>query len=127
MKLLLRRQQESHGLISTTVTFRLHIRAGLTPEESEAVKRYKLGKTMLYEKYKLADPGSGLMGLASRLALKAMNLTISVDDLEKGKQIECKDIVEMLAAESQVMEAVEMFKKILDACRNFDGEQVIEL
>lgn len=126
MKLLLRRGQRASGLLTTTITFSLHVRAELTPEEKAAVAKYKLGQTMLYERNKVVDPGSGLLGLASRLAMAAVNLTILVDDLERGKKIDCKSIVEMLAVEVQVKEAAEMFKKILDACRFFDGEEVIE-
>ena len=126
MKLLLRRDQKS-GLLGGSITFVLSVRAELTPEESQNVKKYKLGKTMLYERSKLADPGSGLLGLASRLAFKAMNLTVSVDDLTGGKQIECKDVVEMLAVEEQIREASKTFKAVLEAAAHFGGEEVLEL
>lgn len=127
MKILLRRQQEGRGLMSTTIYFMLHVRADLTPEEKAAVKKYKLGKELLYERNKVSDPDASFIGIAAHLAKRAMNLTISVNDLEVGRRIDCKDIIEMLAVETQVMEAVQMFKKILDACRNFEGEEVLEL
>ena len=125
MKLLLRRDQKS-GLLGGSITFTLSVRAELTPEEAQNVKKYKLGKTMLYERAKLVDPGSGLLGLASRLAFKAMNLTVSVDDLTDGKQIECKDVVEMLAVEEQIREACQTFKAVLEAAAHFGGEEVLE-
>ena len=125
MKLLLRRDQKS-GLLGGSITFILNVRAELAPEEIQNIKKYKLGKTMLYERAKLVDPGSGLLGLASRLAFKAMNLTVSVDDLTDGKQIECKDVVEMLAVEEQIREASKTFKAVLEAAAHFGGEEVLE-
>lgn len=125
MKLLLRRDQKS-GLLGGSITFTLNVRAELAPEEIQNIKKYKLGKTMLYERVKVVDPGSGLLGLASRLALKAINLTVSVDDLTSGKQIECKDVVEMLAVEEQIREACQTFKAVLEAAAHFGGEEVFE-
>lgn len=125
MKLLLRRDQKS-GMLGK-VTFSLSVRAELTDEEKSHIKTYKLGETMLYERSKLIDPGSGLLGVASRMALKMINLTISVNDLENGKKVECKDIMEMLAVEEQIKEAAQNFRLILGAASTFGGEEVIEL
>ncbi|WP_374652305.1 hypothetical protein [Dongia sp.] len=126
MKLLLRRNQKS-GMLSSSITFTLDARAELADAESEAVKKYKMGKTMLYQKMELKDPGSGLMGLASRLAFKMMNITVTVDELVSGKHIECKDIIEMRAVEEQIKEACENFKAILDTAAHFGGEEVLEI
>jgi hypothetical protein len=109
------------------ISFVLDVRAELTDDEKSNVKKYKLGDTMLYERDKLADRGSGLLGLASRLAFKMINITVSVDDLSGGKQIECKDIVEMLAVEDQIREAAQTFKNVLAAAASFGGEEVVEL
>ena len=125
MKLLLRRNQKS-GLIGK-ITFVLDVRAELTPEEKNHIAKYKLGSTMLYERGKMTDPGSGLLGLASRLAFKMVNLTISVDDLSTGKQVECKDIVEMLAVEDQIKEACQTFQAVLKAAASFGCEEVVEI
>ena len=75
----------------------------------------------------LFDAGAGLLGVASRMALKMINLPISVSDLEKGKEVECKDIVEMLAVEEQIKEAAQTFRAVLGAASSFGGEEVIEL
>ncbi|MHB8256602.1 MAG: hypothetical protein ACYDHY_14375 [Acidiferrobacterales bacterium] len=125
MKLLLRRDQKS-GLIGK-VTFTLAVRAEITSEEQNNIKKYKLGDTMLYERMTMIEKGSGLLGLASRLAYKAINLTISVNDLSDGKKIDCKDIVEMLAVEDQIKEAAQTFKNVLQAAATFGGEEVVEL
>ena len=125
MKLLLRRDQKS-GLIGK-ITFVLDVRAELTGDEKNSVTKYKLGNTMLYEREKLIDKGTGLLGVASRLAFKMLNLSVSVDDLSEGKQIECKDIVEMLAVEEQIKEACHTFQAVLKAAGSFGGEEVIEI
>ena len=85
MKLLLRRDQKS-GMLSSKITFTLSVRAELTDEERANIRKYKLGDTMLYERAKI-EGGSGLLGVASRFALKMVNLSISVNDLENGKQV----------------------------------------
>jgi len=125
MKLLLRRNQKSSML--GKVTFTLSVRAELTEEEKASIKKYKLGDTMLYERMKTIDPGSGLLGLASRVAFKMINLSISVNDLEAGKDVECKDIVEMLAVEEQIKEAAQTFRSVLNAASSFGGEEILEL
>ncbi|HUW38485.1 MAG TPA: hypothetical protein VMV91_14265 [Rhodocyclaceae bacterium] len=127
MKLLLRRDQKSGMLGVGKVTFTLAVRAELTEEEKSNIKKYKLGETMLYERATLTDKGSGLLGVASRLAFKMMNLSVSVNDLSNGKKIDCKDIVEMLAVEDQIREAAQTFKNVLEAAAQFGGEEVIEL
>lgn len=125
MKLLLRRDQKS-GMMGKII-FTVSVRAELTEEEKADIKKYKLGDTMLYERAKIVDPGSGLIGLASRVAFKMINLTISVNDLEKGKTVECKDIVEMIAVEEQIKEAAHTFHNVLGAASTFGGEEVIEI
>ena len=125
MHLLLRRDQRSTML--GNVSFILEVRADITQEERAHISKYKLGSSLLYTKSELVDRGSGLLGLASRLAFKAMNISVSVDDLASGKRIECKDILEMLAVEGQIREAAITFKQVLDAAAHFGGEEVIEI
>lgn len=124
MKVLLRRDQKSSMM--GKISFLLHVRAELSEEEHAHVKKYKLGDTVLYERDKITG-GSGLLGVASRLALNMMNISVSVDDLQDGKQIECKSIVEMLAVEEQLREACQTFKAVLMAATHFGGEEVLEI
>jgi len=125
MKLLVRRDQRS-GLLGKVI-FALEVRADLSPEEQHAIDKYRLGDTVLYEKDTIVDPGSGLLGLASRVAFRAMNMSVSVKDLAHGKKLECKDIVEMLAVEDQVREAGKVFNAVLHAAMHFGGEEVVDL
>ena len=126
MKLLLRRDQKKAMLGMGSVVFQLDARAELTAQEREWITRYKMGKTVLYTKHEMLDKGSGLLGMASRLAFKAMNIEVTVDDLVNGKHIEVKDIVEMLAVENQLKEAAETFHDILQAAGHFGGEQAYD-
>lgn len=125
MKLLLRRDQRQ-GILGKVV-FTLEVRAELTQEEAAAISKYKLGDTVLYERNTMIDPGSGLLGLASRVAFRAMNMSLSVKDLTGGKKLECKDIVEMIAVEDQVKEAGKTFHSVLHTARLFGGEEVVDL
>jgi hypothetical protein len=126
MKLLLRRDQKPGMLGMGKVSFILEVRAQLSEEELASVKKYKLGETMLYERDKVVDPGFGLLGVASRLAFRMVNVSVSVNDLANGKKIECKDIVEMIAVEEQIKQAAQTFKSVLEAATRFGGEEVLE-
>ncbi len=126
MKLILKRSQKS-GMMTSKMTFMLNAQVQLTDDEKGALKKYKLGKEVVYSKVKLDIPIGGLAGVAARLAEKAMNITVTVDDLVNGKHLECKEITEMLAVEEQLLEASQVLKKILEAASHFEGEEVIEI
>lgn len=125
MKLLIRRDQRS-GLLGKVV-FTLDVRAEISPDELSNIRRYKLGETELYSSHEMTDRGSGLLGLASRLAWKTVTLTITVNDLANGKRVEAKDVVELLAIEDTILEAAKTFKQVLDAASHFGGEEAIEI
>lgn len=125
MYLILRRDQRK-GLLGKIV-FQLDVMAEITADEQQCIQRYRLGDTVLYTKAELTDRGAGLLGLASRLAFKAMNISVNVGELVQGKRIECKDILEMLAVEEQIREAAQTFKLVLNAAAHFGGEEAIEL
>lgn len=125
MKLLLRRDQRP-AMIGNRPVFVLNVRADISGDEKAAIDKYKLGDAELYASHEF-KAGSGLLGVASRLAYKAMTINVSVKDLTNGKKIECKDIVEMLAVEDQIREAAKTFAQVLAAAAQFGGEEVVEL
>ncbi len=131
MKLKIRRTQKS-GMLSSKITFQLHAQTELTPEELGYVKTYKMGSEVLYhmEKVERSDYSETTLGhikaIGKGLAAMAMNITITANDLVNGRTIECKDIIEMRAAEDQLKEACLMFKEILESAAHFEGEEVIE-
>ena len=126
MKLLLRREQRS-AIIGSKPVFVLNVRADISADEKAAIDKYKLGETELYASHTMLDRGSGLLGVASRFAHKAMTINVTVKDLTGGKKIECKDILEMLAVEEQIKEAAKTFVQVLAAAAQFGGEEVVEL
>ncbi len=126
MKLLLRRDQRQ-GMLGGKIIFTLDVRAQISPEEHANIDRYKLGGQFLYVKNTDVPREEGLKGVGKLLLFHAMNITISVNDLVNGKKIECKDIMEMLAAEEQIKESAINFGRILEAAAHFGGEEVIAL
>ena len=127
MKLLLRRDQQTSGMLRNTITFSTTVRAELSEQERQNIQKYKLGESILYSRGELVDKGAGLLGLASRMAFHAMNISVTVNDLANGKRVECKNIMEMLGVEEQIKEAAANFKLVLEAAAHFGGDEVIEL
>ena len=128
MELLLTKSQEKGMLGMGAVSFVLDIKTRLTPEETELVKRYKMGDILIYEKVPVSEMAKVTGGLATGLlavASKVMKLQFKVNDLVNGRTVKCKDIGEMIAAESQINEAAENFYNLLMAAKNFEGEEVI--
>lgn len=139
MRLKLTRSQKESGMISKSVVFMLDARSELTPEETAAVKKYKLGNQVIYNSEAAArhldsahgslDSGTagGLIGGMASMAMARMKLNISIDSLQKGHHIECKDLDELLGAEEAVRNACEMLKQYLEVAKSFDGsEEVLE-
>ena len=119
MELLLQKDQKS-GLMGGT-KFLLTAKAKLTSEEESAVKRYKLGETILYEK---PNDGPNMASITSMLAYRFTVPRINVNDLTSGKSIEAKDVVEILDAEAQILRAAEVFHRVLSATSTFGTETV---
>lgn len=119
MELLLTRDQKS-GLMGG-IKFQLTAKAQLTPEEAEAVKKYKMNDTILYEKAsERPDPNSFMSLAAHRLSVPR----VDVGDLIRGKTIEAKDILEIIDAEQQLKVAGKNFHMMLMAAATFGGETV---
>jgi hypothetical protein len=65
-------------------------------------------------------------GIASA-AIMALALRVTVDTLVSGQHIECKDLDELLGAESAIVEACRNLKAYLETAVTFDGrEEVVE-
>ncbi len=121
MKLILHRDQ--HSGFTGGIKFTLKAQAKLTDEEAANIRKYKVGKQMLYSNLEGGKRGSGLIGMVSRAMIA---IEVTVDDLVRGKEIECKDILEMIAIEGQIKEACENFKAVLDTAAHFGGDEIIE-
>lgn len=127
MELLLSKSQKS-GMLTSTITFTLNIKTRLNDEEQALIKKYKMGKEVVYEKLPIGAAVAGMGGIAGALTAitaKALKLVFTVDDLVKGRTIECKDILDMIAAEQQIRDAADGFWGIIQASKNFEGEEVV--
>lgn len=130
MRLRFRRSQRMSGIVSKSAVFALEARVDITDEELGHIKKYKMGQEVVYKKDRVSGVSGNddtWTGLARNLAAYATALTIRIDDLIKGTKIECKDIMEMMAVENQVLEACKTFKMILSSSAYFEGEEVVEV
>lgn len=128
MELLLSRSQKSGLTGMGAPTFVLDIRSRLTPEEDDYVKRYKLGKTVLYEKASVRDKidqSGPLRQLLTFFMAKASGRIFTISDFVNGRRIECKDIIEMVDAEAEIKKAADAFHTVLMTCGQFGGEEVV--
>jgi len=129
MKLRLKKSQRSTGVMSKKVMFSLDAQVDLTAQETDYIRKYKMGKEVIYNKDRvnpeMHDYKSG-KGIMRNLSAIAMNINLTVDDLVKGRTIECKDISEILDAEASVKSACAGLKNLLEACSGFEGEEIID-
>lgn len=119
------------------IVFTLDARIDLTAEEAALIKKYGLGKEVIYNSEKskrhlestrnaLATTGGGaLLKAGVSLAMAKLSLNFTVDSLVRGHHIECKDLEELLAAEETLMEACRNIKLYLDTAVTFDGREVV--
>ena len=139
MKLRISRSQKDGGMMSKTVSFAIDARAELTPEEASNVKKYKLGKQVIYNSQRSKEnldklqanlasgKGSGVLKSFGNLAMAKLSLNITIDSLVKGQHIEAKDMDEVVDAEDALRSACENMVSTLAAAATFDGrEEVIE-
>lgn len=124
MNLLVRRHQRT-SVIGRPI-FVLDVHAELTAEEHHAIAMYGLGRSIVYTRAELVDPGTGLVGFVSRLIFKMINISISIDQLVRGRRIESTSVVEMLAVEDKIKSAFIMLKTVLEAAQEFAGEELVE-
>lgn len=147
MQLKLTRSQRAAGMMGGKILFALDARAELSSEESELIRKYGLGKLVVYDSearkkhnasaYGHFDDAAGgatvgrslwknARGLASA-AMMALSLRVTVDSLVSGQHIECKELDELLGAQEAILDACKNLKAYLETALTFDGrEEVVE-
>lgn len=148
MQLKIKRSQRVGGILGNTAIFCVDARAEFSPAERSAIDKYKLGKTVVYNSKtfdKHADAattagggpvdistGAGAQRAAGAFAKQAfhaiaarMSLVITIDSLERGQRIECKDLDEVLGAEDALHTSCQSIKTYLDLAATFDGREVV--
>ena len=152
MQLKLKRAQRTGGMMGNKVIFILDARADLSKDEQDLVKKYGLGKIVVYDSearkkhggaayghfddaahtpgFGAASAAAGLWRNAKGLAsatMMALSLRVTVEGLVNGQHIECKDLDELLGAESAIVDACKNLKTYLETATTFDGrEEVLE-
>ena len=137
MMLKIKRSQRQGGLLGGKNLFTLDIRADYSPEERDAINRYKLGGEVVYsseatkrhaakaDSHLSAGTGAGLAKGIMSMALASMTLNITIASLQQGHHIECKDMNEVLEAENTLREACKNLTSWLDAAKTFDGREIV--
>src|ERR1051326_8728806 len=120
MRLVIKRDQQMKGMLGNKASFQIAAQVETTPEERKAITQYGLGDTVLYQKFEVQG-GSGLLGMASRAMLNATNVVVTVNSLVNGCRVECKNVVDMLGVEEQIVEGAKQFKQVLHAAMHFGG------
>lgn len=152
MQLKLKRSQRAGGIMGGKVLFGLDARAELTSDEQALVKKYSLGKLVVYDSearkksqesaYSHFDDAANTSGYSGSSAAKslwknarglasaammALSLRVTVDSLVSGQHIECKELDELLGAEAAILDACKSLKAYLETALTFDGrEEVVE-
>ena len=62
---------------------------------------------------------------AGFLVLAKMGLSITVASLQKGHQIMCADLAELLDCENAIVEACKNVRGYLEAAETFDGREIV--
>lgn len=137
MKLHLKRAQRDGGLMGGKVIFSVQARIDPTAEERALIKRYKLGKTTVYNSQEAqkhataavaetkAGTFSGLAKSAIRMGMYALSLHCTIESLCDGQTIECKDMAELLSAEEAIHQACATTKMFLQTAATFDGREMV--
>ena len=135
MKLKLRRLQKP--ALTGGIKFSLLAVLDLSPAERDAINKYKLGETLLYasEQGRSAlsnfrnSEGLGGFALSLGAAYFAKNTAqlITVGMLVNGKQITSKKINDLIVFEEEVCAACENLSRIMSVCKDFGGEEVIDI
>ena len=140
MQLKLSRSQRT-GIMSRNVTFMLDARLDLNAEEAASVRRYGLGKLVVYnsaaaEKHReqlsralddMERREGGIFRARLHAAMIRLSLQVTIDSLTRGQHIECKDLDELLGAEDAIKEACESARAYIKVAKTFDGrEEVID-
>lgn len=140
MRLFFRRSQRTGGMLSSTPIFALDARIELTNDEKELVRKYQMNREILYTSEEAKQHAASFAGAINQQGWRslanaavsraryALSLKCTVDSLVKGQHIECKDVGELVAAESALIEAAQTLKGYLQAAVSFDGrEELIEV
>ena len=134
MQLKLQRSQRT-STFRGTPTFQLHAIVDVSAEERAMIGKYGLINNIVYasDQYtnnvataQAASAGNvGIFRGFRAMAASALSLKITVADLINGKQVECKNIDEMLGTEDAIINGCQILKGYLATAATFDGREIL--
>src|SRR5665213_1348072 len=130
MQLLVKHSQRKGGAFGGKTIFSLNIRAQYSEEERALINGLDLGGSVIYDSaatrdylQKGATETSNIRGFGY-LLLSKMNLSITIASLQKGHQIECKDLAELVECENAIVGTRKQLKQHLEVAKTFDGREI---
>lgn len=112
MKVLIKREIGSKGMIKKSPTFALHVRAELTPDEEALIKKCGAGETVLHE-----------WAIGRK---RDIEMTATVDKITNGTVISCENFIDLIDTEESIKTACGTFKSLLERASTFGEEVVLE-
>lgn len=128
IQLKIRRTQSKS--VGGSVGFSIHVVAELSPAALDAVKRYRLGDAILYQKQLALQITFNFVFMLWRLFilwLTRKKWRVTVNDLVQGRTLTAKNVIDMLEIEADLRKAADTFANVLRAAAWFGGEEIIEL
>ena len=131
MQLLIRRGQQQAGVFSNKISFSMTVRAQYTEEERARINKYNMGGSIIYDSKAAqgyldqAGASQSALRTVGFLALSKMNLSVSIASLQKGHQIQCADLAELLECEEAIVAACKNVKNFLEVAETFDGREIL--
>jgi hypothetical protein len=131
MQLLIRRGQQQAGVFGNKTSFSMTVRAEYTDPERALINKYNMGGSIIYDSkatqgyLERAGSSQSTLRAVGLLALSKMNLSISLASLQKGHQIQCADLGELLECEDAIVAACKNIKNYLEVAETFDGREVL--
>jgi hypothetical protein len=137
MHLKLRRSQRSSGMLSKSVIFCLDAVLDLDADEAASVHKYGLGNQVIYNSASsrkhlenaataaVQEAAGSFVRMLASSAMARLSLNITIDGLTKGQHIECKDLDELMGAESAITQAARSTHAYLEIAASFDGREIV--
>lgn len=118
-------------MFGNKISFTMTIRAQYTDHERALINKHSLGGSIIYDSAATqgyldrAGASQSALKTVGFLALSKMGLSVSIASLQKGHQIQCADLPELLECENAIVDACKNVKNFLQAAETFDGREIV--
>lgn len=132
MQILVKRgRKQTGGIINAKFSFVSTIRAQYTEQERALINKYELGGSIIYDSaqtnqyLEAAGRANSAIKTAGFLVLAKMALSITVASLQRGHEIICQDLAELLECEEAILSSCKNVKQYIEAAETFDGREIV--